>query len=89
MQSGRGKSGLWVLEFDQTVVRRPEALNGWTSADGTTGQVRLTFDSLEQAQDFADKNGLAYFVKASSARKVRPRNYMDNYKYIPLEDGKK
>lgn len=84
MQSGRGKANTWVLDYDEPVKRAPESLNGWTSADGTAGEVRLTFDSLEQATAFAEQNGLAYVVRPSAARKVRPRNYTDNFKYQPF-----
>lgn len=86
MQSGRGKIENWVLEYDETINRMPEPLNGWTAADSTTGQVHLTFESLEQAQNFAEKNNLEYRVKQNKPRKVRPRNFSDNFKYIPPEE---
>ena len=89
MQSGRGKTDVWVLEYAEDIKRAPEPLNGWTSSDSTTGQVSLKFDSLEKAQKFADDNGLAYFVKTSSVRKVRPRNYTDNFKFVPFEESAK
>ncbi len=88
-QSGRGHDNQWVLEYDASVQRRPEALNGWTSADSTTDQIRVKFSSLDLAKKFAEDNGLSYFVKAASQRKVRPRNYGDNFKYVPFEDSAK
>lgn len=86
MQSGRGKVDDWVLEYDETINRGPEAINGWTSADSTTGQVQMKFESLDQAVAFADKNALDYRIKHKKSRRVRPRNFMDNYKYVPLEE---
>ena len=88
MQSGHGKTQTWILEYDEDIKRSPENLNGWTSASNTTGQVQLKFETLEQAQNFADKQGLQTLVKPASTRKVRPRNYTDNFKYIPPEDEK-
>ena len=86
MQSGRGKASVWVIEFDRNVIRKPESLMGWTSSDSTSGQVKLSFSSLEQAKSFAEDNGLSYFIKAASTRKVRPRNYGDNFIYQPFEE---
>ena len=86
MQSGQGKIATWLLEYDEAIMRTPEALNGWTSASNTTGQVQLKFQSQEQAEHFAKENGLEYRVKTPSTRKVRPRNYSDNFKYIPAEE---
>jgi hypothetical protein len=86
MQSGRGKTDLWVLEYDETVNRAPEPLNGWTSASNTTGQVQLKFESLDQARTFAQKQNLDFIVRVGSNRKVRPRNYVDNFKYVPPEE---
>ena len=86
MQSGQGKNETWLLEYDEAIVRAPEALNGWTSASNATGQIQLKFNTLEQAQAFAKEQGLETIVKPSSTRKVRPRNYSDNFKYIPADN---
>ncbi len=87
MQSGRAKVGTWVVEFDHEVIRKPESLMGWTSASSTTGQVRMSFLTLEKAKNFAENNGLAYFVKSAGERRVRPRSFADNYKFVPFEDA--
>lgn len=86
MQSGRGKSDLWVLEYDVHVKRGPESLNGWTSSNSTLEQVQVKFTTLEHAQKFAEDKGLDYLVRSTSTRKIRPRNYQDNFKYIPPAD---
>lgn len=88
MQSGQGKLSTWLLEYDEAIMRAPESLNGWTATNSTTGQVQLKFESQEQAENFAKNNNLEYRVKASHARKVRPRNYSDNFKYIPADNQK-
>ena len=80
MQSGRGKGSAWVLEYDSRANRKPEALMGWTSAEDTLSQVKLSFDELEDATAYAEKNDIAYIVMEPQERKVKPRNYGDNFK---------
>ena len=88
MQSGRAKVGTWVFELDAKIARNPDSLMGWVSADNTSGQVRLTFSSCEEAVAYADRQNIAYQIMAGGTRKVKPRNYSDNFKYIPEEKKK-
>lgn len=88
MQSGRGKMTGWVLEYEASSAREPEALMGWTGSGDTLNQVKMKFQAKEDAIAFAEKNGFAVTVLESHARKIKPRNYGDNFKYIPHGDGK-
>jgi len=83
MQSGRGKSDFWILEFENRSERAPESVMGWTSVGDTAGQVRLKFKSLEEAVSYADAHGIAYSVGQDHGRKLKPRNYGDNFRYVP------
>lgn len=85
MQSGRGKDGSWYLEYELETPRAPETLMGWTSSGDTLNQVRLTFPNMEEAVSFAQKKGWGYTVLPAQERVVTPRNYVDNFKYIPPE----
>lgn len=87
MQSGRSKMDRWVLEYELETAREPEALMGWVSSGDTLNQVRLKFDSLDKAKAFADDKGWTYAVIRDQERRVKPRNYMDNYKYVPFENA--
>ena len=89
MQSGRAKTQKWVLEYESASERNPEPLMGWTQIGDTLAQVKLKFDSLEDAQRYATEKKLQYKVQIPSERKVKPRNYGDNFKYIPEEKEKK
>jgi hypothetical protein len=81
MQSGRAKvNGAWVLEYELPTQRKPDPLMGWNSAGDTLNQVRLKFQSAEEAVSFAEKKGWGYTVQATHERKVVPRNYADNFK---------
>ena len=62
MQSGRGKSKEWVLVFEPATPREIEPLMGYTSSSDTRTQIRLTFDTLEEATAYAERNGIPYQV---------------------------
>ena len=49
MQSGKAKSAAWVLEFEPTDARQQDPLMGWTQTADTEGQVRLSFETKEEA----------------------------------------
>ena len=87
MQSGQGKTHLWVLEYETCSPRVPESLMGWVSSDDTYNQVRLKFETLKDAEAYAKKRGWEYTVAKSHERKVKPRNYTDNFKYRPPENA--
>ncbi len=86
MQSGRGKTGKWVLDYETISARQPEALMGWTSSEDTLNQVSLKFDTQEAAIDFATRKGWDYILSAPNERKLKPRNYGDNFRYVPAEE---
>ena len=89
MQSGFAKTGSWVLEYETTTARIPESLMGWTASGDTLNQVRVRFDTLEEALAFAEKKGIAYTVSMPHTRSVKPRNYGDNFRYIPPGESEK
>lgn len=88
MQSGRAKTEKWVLEYELETRRDPEPLMGWVSSGDTNSQVRLSFASAEEAVKFAQGKGWGYVVQPSHARRVVPRNYVDNFRYVPVEQNK-
>src|SRR6266581_2411231 len=81
MQSGRGQTRKWVLEYEPASRREPDPLMGWSSARDTLNQVRLRFDTLDEAIAFATKKGLDYTVIEPHARTPKPKAYADNFKY--------
>ena len=80
MQSGRGKSNSWILEHDNHDLGEAEPLMGWSPSTDTLNQVSLKFGSKDDAVNFAEKNGWDYTIIESNARKVKPKNYSDNFK---------
>jgi len=87
MQSTHAKKPRWVLEYVPTAKRQPEPLMGWVSSEDTLNQVKLKFENREDAIAYAEKQGWEYTVTVERDRKVKPRSYMDNFKYIPPQEG--
>ncbi len=82
MQSGKGKSDFWVLEHEAEAPRGTDPLMGWTSSADTRQQVKLTFDSKEEAVAYAERQGLAYSVAPETAPpRPQRRSYSDNFKW--------
>ena len=71
MQSGRGRRRKWLLEYEPATPRAPEPLMGWTSAGDTLNQVRVWFDTLDEAVAFAGRKGLDYSVVEPQVRTAK------------------
>jgi len=80
MQSGRADTDRWVLEFEPETAREVEPLMGWTSSADTRTQLRLRFDTQEEAVAYAKKRGLMYTLEQPRERRVQPKAYADNFK---------
>ena len=81
MQSGTAGTQRWVLEFERETARKTEPLMGWTSSSDMKQQVKLTFDTKEEAMAYAKRNGIAYSVREPKPRKQTPKSYADNFKF--------
>lgn len=81
MQSGTARTKSWVLDFPPADQRGIDPLMGWTSSDDTQSQVRLHFDSREEAESYARDKGLDYIVQEPKKRaaNIRPRGYGENF----------
>ena len=81
MQSGKAKFRYWVLEYAQSAPREIEPLMGYTASSDTRAQVRLTFDTLEEAEAYAQRQGLAYAVQPAHERIAKRSVYPDNFRH--------
>jgi hypothetical protein len=81
MQSGQGKTKVWVLEHASVARREIDPLMGWTGSDDTQSQVKLTFESKEAAIAYASSKGIAYQVVEPNKRShiLRSGGYGDNF----------
>ncbi|HHS82791.1 MAG TPA: ETC complex I subunit [Devosia sp.] len=80
MQSGKGKSRHWVLVHERTSPVRIDPLMGYASSSDTDSQVRLKFDSLEAAEEYARRQGLAYQVMPEHEPTPKRTLYVDNFR---------
>ena len=81
MESGRGKSKDWVLAYGPASPRGIEPLMGYTSTTDTQAQVRLSFDTLEDAEAYARTNGIPYVVQPSHTPTPKRNSYSDNFRF--------
>ncbi len=90
-QSGRAKTHEWVLEPEILTRRTPEPIMGWSSAGDTLAELanRLRFPMKEDAIAFAEKQGWDYVVEDAAERRIRPRNYLDNFRTTRPQDEEK
>lgn len=86
MQSGRAHMEGWILECETPTAGNPESLMGWTSSGDTLNQIALKFRNLSEAVAHAEKEGWVYTILASSQRKLKPRNYADNFVYFSADE---
>ena len=81
MQSGRHNLKRWVLEFEPATGKQTDPLMGWIGSSDTREQVRLRFDSKEEAVAFAKKNNLIVRIQNPKSRRIRHKNYADNFSF--------
>jgi hypothetical protein len=80
-QSGTARTKQWMVVFEQDKPREIEPLMGWTSSGDTHQQVKLHFDSKEEAIAYAEREGIAYRVEEPQEVKRRTMSYSDNFKF--------
>ncbi len=85
MQSGKAKTHLWVLEFDPEQPRRIDPILGYTSSGDMKQQLRLTFETLEQAVAYAEREGIEYRVIQPKEANRQVVSYTDNFKFSRIQ----
>ncbi len=81
MQSGRAKTRRWLLEFEPALKPSIEPLMGWTASGDTPQQVKLYFDSAEEALAYCRKHGIASEVFAPHEQAIKPKSYASNFRW--------
>jgi hypothetical protein len=81
MQAGQAGAKKWRLEFVLASAPRPDALMGWISGADPNGQVRMTFDTKQEAVAFARTHGIPHQViePPETARVIK--SYSDNFAF--------
>jgi hypothetical protein len=81
MQSGKAKTGYWVLEFEPEKPRKIDPLMGYTTSSDMKSQVRLNFETREEAEAYARSHGIAFRVEEPKEARRRQISYSDNFRY--------
>ncbi len=81
MQSGAAKTERWLLEYEPEQPRSIDPLMGWTSSGDMRQQIKLWFDTKEEALAYAQAAGLAALVEEPHDPKRRTISYSDNFKF--------
>ncbi len=81
MQSGCANTKAWVLDFEPEVPRHVEPLMGWTSSGDMRQQLRLRFDTKDEAVAYCERHGIVYQVFDTTPLKRRLISYSDNFSF--------
>lgn len=79
MSSGRGKTKKWVMIFDRENAQYIEPVMQWTGTTSTLPEVKLTFQSQDEAIDFAKKHNWEYTLIQPHEKVIKPKSYVDNF----------
>ena len=81
MQSGHAKTKEWVLDYEPELPREIEPLMGWTASGDMCQQVRLRFETPQEAVAYCERHGIAYQVMEAKAPTRRAISYSDNFAF--------
>lgn len=81
MQSGKARTKEWVLEYESSMPQPIDPLMGWTGSADTLEQVRLSFETKDEAVAYAQKRAIAYDVFEPHRPTPKPKAYADNFRY--------
>ena len=80
-QAGKNFSKSWVLRFDAASPLKKNLETGWISSKDMLEEVNLSFNSLEEAVRFSEKEGFSYTILKKTPQKSFPKQYGDNFRF--------
>ncbi len=80
MQSGKAGTRRWVMEFEPTEKKANDPVMGWAGSGDMPSQIRLEFDSRDEAEGYARRKGIDFVVREPRKAKPKYRAYADNFK---------
>lgn len=69
----------WVLEYEPEDPRWIDPLMGWTGSSDMKSQVKLRFDTKEEAIAYAQRSGIAYRLEEPKPTARKILSYSDNF----------
>ena len=79
MQSGYGKTKRWLAEYISDVDNVKDTLMGWNSSFDTQSQIKVFFDTKEQAVQWAKKNSYQFYIEEPKVQIIKPKSYASNF----------
>ena len=80
MQSGIKNTKKWYLESMDINERSLNLSFDWSSSKNIEDQIKISFNDLQSAIDFAEKNNLVYEVLVPNQSNQILKSYSDNFK---------
>ncbi|OYW51536.1 MAG: ETC complex I subunit [Rhizobiales bacterium 17-65-6] len=81
MQSGVAKTKFWLLEYEPERPRSIEPLMGYTSSSDMRSQVKLRFETKEEAVAYAERHSIPYRIYEPHEPERRRMAYSDNFSF--------
>jgi hypothetical protein len=80
-QSGRACTKKWVLEFVREEKAFFDPVMNWKGgSEMLPAQVNLKFSTREEAEKYAQKNGIEYTIPSQEGKiKFKIKSYVDNF----------
>ena len=85
MQSGRSKTKNWIAEYISSESSEKDSLMGWNSSKDTKTQIKIFFNTLDEAVEWAKKNNYQFEIINFQHRKIIPKKYSDNFAFNKKE----
>lgn len=79
-QSGKAKAGRWLLEFEREQAMRADPLTGWSGSGDTNTQVRIVFDTKDEAIAYATRKGFDTHLVPAAPVALKLQTYADNFR---------
>ena len=79
-QSGRARDGKWTLEFERQQPQRPDPLTGWSGSGDTDTQVRISFNTKDEALAYAEAKGFTVHLIPAAPESMKIQAYADNFR---------
>lgn len=80
MQSGTANVRDWILEYEPQKGKSIDDVMGWTGSSDMLGQIKLSFESLDEAKAYAERKQIPYEVKVAPKKRRHIQAYADNFK---------
>lgn len=79
MQSGRYKTKQWLLEYPPS-QKTINPVTGWIGSSDTKQHIKLSFETKNQAINYAKQQKLEFKVIEPNTEKAPTKKYEDNFK---------